>query len=226
MPSKDSSAARIYANEIDRASKLRELGVSEAILREAVERGQAEQAQRTLNHPPLYRGLTPWGEITCAFREQVIPLGWKRDDDGNLAITINDKGTAGIVVATGDEFTGDKDESPCTKSPRGPRTERIIKRNRSLAETLFGDIRKPTAAEIEKINAQMTWFLLFSRDEKRQLIQCELSLPSKINRKGRVEGWLERIILEPVPYGGEPAQKLEDVPQTPEIDIDLKRRNA
>jgi hypothetical protein len=220
------STVKVYSNEIERSNKLNELCITEAILREAIQRGLAEQAERTLNHPPLYRGLTPWGEITCALREQVIPLGWKRDDDGNLAITINKEGTAGIVVATGDEFTGNKEQSPCTKSPRGPRTERVIKNNKSLANTLFGDIRKPTFAEIEKINERMTWFLLFARDEKRQIVHCELSLPSKINRKGRVEDWLERIVLEAMPVGNDPISKAPDVPRTPEINITVKRRSA
>jgi hypothetical protein len=222
-------APRIYSTEIERANRLKELnGLTAELLMRIVQEGLAIAADCTLNHPPFYRGMKPWGEIVKVKREMLIPLGWKRMDDGNYSITLSGDGTVAIAVATGDEHTGNKDESPCTKSRKGPHTEEVVTKNDSLMHTLFGDIR-PTSAELEKINARMTWLLLFRRDEEKRATHCELSLPSRMNQEGQIDGWVERIILDSIPFGGEPSTRSTDVPnvpQTPAIEIDVKRRSA
>ncbi len=215
---------KLISGPIECPSRLAELGLDQDMLWQAVLRGQAAWANCTTNHPPLYRGVSAWAETTCALREIVLPLGWKRLDEGNLPLTANQTETLAITVATGDEDTGKQDGSPCTKSKKGPRTSIAVKQN-ELARTLFGDIRlRPE--DLKKINGRMTWILLFYRDIAASEVRTELSLPTKMNVEDYVDGWVERIILGSMPFGGDSIKTPAEVPQTPNIVIDVKRRNA
>lgn len=214
----------LVADNNGRPGRLRELGLDEELLLQAVQRGQSAWANCTLNHPPLYRGIAAWAETTCALREALIPLGWKRSDEGNLPITINGAGSLAITAATGDDYTGREDGSPCTRSSKGPRTAEAVTGN-SLAQTLFGDIRlRPS--DLQRINTRMTWMLLFARDIAREEVRSELSLPSKMNVEGVVDGWLERIILGTLPLGSDSVKAPAGALHTPVIEIEVKRRGA
>jgi hypothetical protein len=175
-------------------------------------------------HPPLYRGIRAWAETTHAFREIVLPLGWQRSDEGNLPLTLNQARTLAITVATGDEDTGKRDGSPCTKSKKGPRTSVAVKQN-ELQGYLFGDIRLHPD-DLKKIDGRMTWFLLFHHDVAASEVRAELSLPTKMNVEGHVDGWVERIILGSMPFGGASTKPQSDPQQTPDIEVDVKRRHA
>jgi hypothetical protein len=211
---------KVWSDPIGRPARLKALGLTETVLLLAVEKGQGAYANCTLNHPALYRGIAAWGETICSLRESLIPLSWQRYDEGNQPFALNEAGTLAITVATGDENTGREGKTPCTKSSKGPKTELAITNN-ALADTLFGDIR---TANRRKIDARQTWILLFHRDEETSEIRCELSCPSKMNDEGQVDEWSERIILGPTPFGGAAVRISNEPPQTPNIDIDIKRR--
>lgn len=214
---------KVWSDPIGRPSRLKQLGLTEAVLRLAVEEGQSAWANCTINHPPLHRGIVAWGEPIRSLRENLIPLGWKRYDAGNQPFVMNQAGNLAITVATGDENTGREDRNPCTKSSKGPYTESAITNN-ALAYTLFGDIR---TAERKTIDARVTWVLLFHRDEETLEVRCEISLPSRMNEDGQVDEWLERVILGPIPFGGGSVRvSNEPPPQTPDIEINIKRRRA
>lgn len=205
---------------IERRNRLAELGLDEEELQQCVARGQAAWADCTPNHPPLFRGVSAWAETTCGVREYLLPKGWKRVDDGNLPLTVNKSGNVAITVSTGDEDTGRVDGNPWTKSSKGPRTAEAVADNK-LRYTLFGDIRKVTG----KVGGRLTYILLFHRDVEAQEIRCELSSPVKINEDGRVDGWSERIILGSFPFGADRVST-PNVPQTPDFDVEVKRRSA
>jgi hypothetical protein len=216
--------SKLFSGPIECPNRLGDLGLNAEMLWNAVMRGQAASASCTVNHPPLYRGIRAWAETTSGFREVVLPLGWGRSDDGNLPLTINPTGTLAITVATGDEDTGKKDGNPCTKSKKGPRTSDAVKRN-ELQGQLFGDIRlRPD--DLKKIDGRMTWILLFHCDTEAGEVRAELSLPTKMNVEDYVDGWVERIILGSMPFGSVTIADPSDLPQTPPLEVDVKRRHA
>src|SRR5579871_1828736 len=186
-------APAVYFESIERLARLAELGITEDLLMQAVQRCLTAWASCTANHPQLFGGISQWAETVCALRETLIPLGWYRSDDGNLPLTINRAGNVAITVATGDESTGQPEESPCTKSSKGPRTASAIEVNRRQL-TLFGDIRL-LPEDLSRVNGRMTWLLLVHRDMNTRQLRCELSRPIEIGDDGRVDGWAERIIL-------------------------------
>ena len=67
----------------------------------------------------------------------------------------------------------------------------------------------------------LTWVLLIARvgDEAR----CELSLPAEIGDDERIEGWTERLILDPIRVDGA-AQVSITLEPTPEINIPITAR--
>jgi hypothetical protein len=213
--------ATVLSGPIEVPNRLKQFGLKESILRLAVEQGQAEWANCTLNHPPMFRGLVPWAYTLSSVRESMIPEGWDRLEDGGQSFIVNKSGNLAITAATGDRYTGVKAETPSTKSSKGPKTQLAIAQN-ALSWTLFGDIR---TAEKQKADARITWILLFYRDDEASEIRCELSLPARMNNEGQVDEWKERIILAAIPFGDGGARIKVDSP-TPNIDIDVKRRSA
>ncbi len=214
-----------YSDPIERPSRLAELGLEEAMLLQAVHRGQAAWASCTPNHPPLYRGIAAWAETVSALREGLLVQGWTRSDNGNLPLTVDEAGKLALTVSTGNGETGRLGATPSTKSSKGPRTATAVTVN-ALQMELFGDIRlRPE--DLKDISGKMTWVLLFHRDTQAQEVRCELSRPVKMNAEGHVDSWAERIILASMPFGGDTIQiPTGHVPQTPNIVVDVKRRRA
>jgi hypothetical protein len=70
----------------------------------------------------------------------------------------------------------------------------------------------------------MTFLLLMHRDAQAQEVRCELSRPIHMDEDSRVSGWIERIIVKPLPFLGSTADVVPAVPQTPEIDVKVKKR--
>src|ERR1700751_2916869 len=130
--------AKVWAGPIETPQRLKQLNLIAGILWLAVNKGQAAWAGCTKNHPSLQRGIMAWGEPICSLRESLIPEGWKRYDEGNQPFVVNSDDTVAITVATGDQNTGYKDQSPTTKSSKGPQTQ-IVVTNNALATSLFRD---------------------------------------------------------------------------------------
>jgi hypothetical protein len=214
----------VYSTPEEVPSRLAELGLSQEILREAVERGLAAWASCTLNHPAPFPGIAAWAETVNALRERLIPEGWVRTNNENLPLTTDKAGRVCISASTGDENTGRADASPCTRSSKGPRTRSAVTDN-ARQYRLFEDIRlRPE--ELDEINGKMTWILLFYRDTTTEEVRSELSRPIKMNIDGQVAGWAERIILGSSPFGGDRVEVPTDVPQTPNVIVKVTRRSA
>jgi hypothetical protein len=213
--------ANVVFKPIERRNRLAELGLEEDGLQQCVARGQSAWADCTPNHPAIFKGMSAWGETTCAVREYLLPKGWKRVDEGNLPTTVNKANTITIIVSTGNEDTGRADGEPSTKSSKGPRTAEAIASN--LMNTLFGDIRKIAS----KPDDRATYMLLFHRDEELEEVRCELSSPLKINEDdGRIDEWTERIILGSMPFDGGSKISTGNGPQTPDLNVEIRRRSG
>jgi hypothetical protein len=209
----------VYTIPGDVNSRLAELNLNAPILREAIQRGFASWASCTPNHPSNYPAISAWANTIAAMRELLHSDGWTRRDTGNLPVTVDAAGRVSIVVSTGDEYTGIADFTPSTQSSKGPRTVDAVEGN-AQQMTLF-DLRP----EIERQNAErLTWILLFHRDKTSNEVRCELSCPVRINEDGQIDSWDERVILAPIPFGGDNVEVRNDVPKTPQIDVKIKRK--
>ena len=209
-------------------NRLADLGLTEESLLRAVQRGNFAWKNCTPNHPPLFPGILRWAETVVALREELIPDGWQRSDEGNLPFTINKEGTVAVSVASGDEATGQPDKSPCTRSSKGPRTAKAVAVNHHQYN-LFGEIRlcPEDVAQLQD-QKRMTWILLFHYDIASSELRCELSRPLHISGEGIVDGWTERLILTATPWDEGLVERTPeaDGPQSPDVVVEVKRRSA
>jgi hypothetical protein len=213
----------VFNEPPDAARRLAELGLEPEILTEAVQRGQAEWASCTANHPRFFPGIAAWAETVRALRELLLPHGWQRSDEGNLPFTVNEAGQLALSVATSDGSTGRATGSPCTNGSKGPKTRGAIDVNR-LQYQLFENIEL-LPQDMEAIKARTTWFLLIHRDLDSREVRSELSRPINMNVEGRVDGWAERVILGTIPFDGDMIDMGgENGPQSPDIIVPIKRR--
>jgi hypothetical protein len=204
--------------------RLKQLGLDALLFTQAIQRGQAIAAGYTPNHPAICRGISQWGEIVAAIREQLLPRGWTRMDEDNLPLTVNPPRNIAISVSTGDENTGIVDATPSTRSTKGPRTANAVIVN-ALQLSLFGNVPlRPE--ELKRSNGVMTWILLFHRDVTAQETRFELSRPVKMDSDGHVDVWVERIIFPALPFGTDGVLAPADLPLSPEIVPEVKRKRA
>ncbi|MGK0417369.1 MAG: hypothetical protein ACJAST_002467, partial [Halopseudomonas sp.] len=166
------------ADEI--ASRLDQLGVTEAALRESVYQGHLQRTRLTLNHPAIYHGLNMWGEVVAALRGQLRPLGWTRQEIGGFALTAHEEHGLAIAVASGDEATGIPSAHPSNRSKKGRNTVDAIEANRQ--QELFEKLPDPK----EDSAGNQTWILMHHTDTVRGEIRLELSRPSSIGEDGKI----------------------------------------
>jgi hypothetical protein len=216
----------LYAQPFEVRNRLSELGLTEEILMQALERGFAEFAVCTGHHPPSFPGLMQWGETVKILRDLLVPLGWQCSNEGNLPFTVNKANTVAIAVATGDEATGKPDETPCTRSKKGPRTKLAVFANARQLVLFPIDVRPEDLAKIKSEGHRMTWLLLLHRDEKDRVVRAEFSRPTRMSDDQHVDGWIERIFLNPLPFDGDALQIPDsNAPEGPAVDaVEIKRR--
>jgi hypothetical protein len=214
----------VFSKPEESRDRLAELGLDALIFAHAIQRGQAIAAGYTANHPAICRGISQWGEIVAALREQLLPLDWTRMDEDNLPLTVNPTRTIAISVSTGDESTGIAEATPSTRSTKGPRTADAVVVN-ALQLDLFGNVPlRPE--ELKQSNGVMTWILLFHWDATAEETRFELSRPVKMDSEGHVDVWVERIIFPALPFGMDRSRAPQDPPLSPEIVPEVKRKRA
>ena len=204
----------VQPNEVDAA--LSSLGLTPALLFEAVIAGLLARDACTANDPPFLPGIYQWGKTVRALREALAPLGWSRSDEGNFCTVVEPGGSFAIAVASGSEETGRVGgEMPTTKRRKGPSTADAVHANAQLY--LFEEFAPAVSPEPDRA----TWVLLFHSDAAE--IWAELSLPDSIGDDGHIDGWRERIILGSRPLDDEIVPVAPDFGPDPTIDV---RRRA
>lgn len=202
------------------ASRLEQLGVSEAALREAIYQGHLQRSRMTLNHPRTFPGLVMWGEVVASLREQLRPLGWYRKDVGSFPVTVNEDLNLAIAVASGDEATGVPYAHPSNRSKKGRNTVDAIEANRQMG--LFEQTEEFVLVVEDGVEGNQTWILMHYTDTARGEIRFELSLPADIGDDGKITSWAERILLGSISFDDDLADIL--LPGGPDIDIEIRRK--
>lgn len=225
----DSSSVKLYLQPWDVESRLRSLGLTQTILREAVRAGEFERSTCTSLNPRPYAGIAAWSWAVARLREQLLPQGWRMEDKRNLPLTIDPVRRTAIVVTSGSPNTGDPERVPTTKNPKGRMTANQVKTNHRQLILGFPDAPRliPLPGKAETI----TWlFLIFAKYNAKTedfTAKSELSLPGAIDPKGYVCEWAERIILEPVLLDDIALGQTDDGDQDENaqgIDVPVKRR--
>lgn len=216
----DSQICKVFSHPEETRPRFRELGLSEDILRTVAEAAHLAYVSRTDNDPPFIPGTNAWAQAVRRLRECLIKEGWRKDDPGNYSLTISDKHRINIVVASGDNATGQKDSNqpPSTKSIKGIKTELAVRENKYHGD-MFKHLLPENIQLAEKTARYQTWFLLIHVTD--EFVRYELSLPSEIEQ-GHITEWRERIIMPEI--SGDPGEVGDEHDEQEDIDVPIVRR--
>lgn len=209
----------LHADPASAAAALARLDLAEEPLLAAAMQGYLARTNCTANHPPLFPSFVAWGETVRALREQLAPAGWVRNDEKNYSRAVHPEGHIAIAVATGNEATGMSEESPSTKSAKGPSTVEALEANR-LQAWLPGIEPPGESNDDEEKQPVTTWMLLVHHADNE--IRAELSLPYDIGIDGRISVWQERILLRALPLDPVPVAVVP--PTQPDIEVVVRRK--
>lgn len=208
----------IWEHPRDVRMALAKLGLTLEPLQEAVRAGYVVgRISRTENDAPNAAGFYQWNETVKALREQLVMIGWVRNDGGGLPTVVNPANTIAICVSSGNENTG-TDKTPSTKHQKGPCTSGMVALN---AQMELG-IELPNAPVRSSIDDSIlsTRILLFCTDDEE--IRSELSLAVFIDG-GQISGWRERIILPAIPIDRDDYRGTREPDFGPDVDIEIRR---
>ncbi len=210
----------LHQHPHDAKRRLAELGVSLEAVINAVFAGRTARLNCTDNDPPFIPGTEAWRFVVRTLREELLPLGWRKDDPSNFSLVINDSKLLNIVVASADAYTCVPHASPRTKSLKGMFTEAAVLKN-NLETDLFPDTVVAELRRAATILSYPTWMLLIFIDDDN--CRAELSLPSAFDER-HVTAWAERIFIPEIGVdGGVPVKPhMDDV----DIDVPVKRKAA
>jgi hypothetical protein len=186
----------IHIKPSDVANRLRELGISEAVLRTAVIHSHVEVARCTKNDPKALPGYLYWAKTTGFLRDELAGAGWEPDFGAGSEPTVRPGGKVAVVVANGDANTGRRGVTPTTKHTKGRVMELAVQANSPYRVMSFSDL-EPSFPAVDPLPDRLTWILLLYV-LKDQEIRLELSLPDGIDTNGHVVSWGERLILTPI----------------------------
>lgn len=214
------SATVIHQHPFDARRRLAELSVSVEAVTSAVLAGYTARLNCTDNDPPFIPGTEAWRFVVRTLRDELLPLGWRKDDPSNYSLVINDSSQINIVVASSDALTCAAHGSPRTKSLKGLFTEAAVLKN-NLETDMFPETVEAELRKAATILSYPTWMLLIHIEDED--CRAELSLPSVYDDRN-VTDWAERIFI-PLPGidGGVP---IEDPIEDGDIDVPVKRKAA
>jgi hypothetical protein len=199
-------------------TRLAAFGLSESVLRQAVQLAFERADDCVSTHPLSFRGTTAWAEIISQLRLLLAEGGWTVDRPSNLELVAHPENRIAVGVAAGTSQTGiDDGLSPRTRTPKGSATETFVDRNQQLS---FAVVDQDFAAVLGENPQRATWLLLHYYDATNNEIRIELSLPSEM-RGAAVVSWEERLILEPLPWDGSPVEYDDEDEQ---VDVQVQRR--
>lgn len=194
------NAARIFDEPISVSERLFELGIPQDALLAAIDYGYRQAAQCTENDAPTAAGWIAWDKIIRGLRDQLVPLGWTRDNERGYPRTVHPSGELAITAAGADEAIG-TDTDPVTRSAHGPATRDAVIANQMSFLDIYPDFG-PINEAVTKARVRQTWFILHYQDKGSGVIKSELSLANDMTEGGYVGSWQERIFLKDIPFDG------------------------
>lgn len=181
---------RTPKTEAELDALLRPMQLRASTIEQAVAVGAAESRTFSPGAPKSAPEITRWIRTVEAFHGELMLQqdDWKRFDPDNLPYFSQPSLNIGVVISSGNEFTGTTYGTPSTRNAKGTAFADRVDVNGAVA--LVGQY---TSDGVEVV-IDSTWVLLY--DERQGRVYVELSLPTSMKGK-QVDVWAERIIIPP-----------------------------
>ena len=181
-------------------ARLAELGIPLLRLMDALTAGDVAARQADGFHPVTAAGAYRWMETTAVLRRGLQSDGWVPTDPRNSPRVTDPTGGLAIVAISGDVRTGLVGAGdPHSARSRGPATGRAIETNEQLGYFDEAAVLADMASDRER--GTRTWALLYRRSRRSaESLRAELSRMARMNERGFIGSWSERIILPPLTF--------------------------
>lgn len=227
MPRREESADRL-------PETLRDMGVSEGTIMDALMAGRARHATYTGFNTVGSAGTAAQSWVARSISEDIargrMP-GWRRTDPEGQATFTNEESRMRFITFSGDEGTGRPGATPGARCLKGRRTRLLIDMNRALLGivddgSLFpGTLDPETLPDPERMT---TWVLLF-RMMPDGGIRSEFSLPIGYQTHGTgidIVVWQRRIILGEIGPEGTMPDIVPGTPDPGQYDFAIRRKES
>lgn len=163
-------------------------GLTPDIAERALGIGAAESRTYGPGAPKAAPEYNRWARTIEALHGGLMTSGfdWERFDPKNLPFFLLPGSKLGLLVSSGNQYTGVAYASPSNRNPKGVSFGRLVDDNGQMS--FFGTVsQNGNGAE-----AKETWVMLYQ--ERNDIVHAELSLPVSMP-KGHVRDWRDRIIF-------------------------------
>ena len=211
------------------ADLLAAMGLSYEVFDRAAREHLAAFFSCTELDPPTFPPTSAWAAGNRSMREQLVPK-WSWKNERNQPLVINEAETIAITALSGDEQTG-TDETPSTRSPKGPVTAEAVEVNNAQGSFPFME-DLAAAMKSAKEAGRTLWIFLIHKDFKKRELRSELSRPLEMSEDGYIDKWGNRIIFPAIPFDtGDAYTDNPDTPntgndnggQSPEITVQIRK---
>lgn len=194
--------------------RLDELEVPLTVLNRALDAGDVAAGSADEYSPVMAAGSLRWLATATELRRGLAPLGWVPIDDRNQPRAVLQRRRIAVTVIGGDRRTGLVGYGePRSARSHGSATSRHIDANEQnmldIAPVELADMSAERSADLS------TWVLLYFRAAER--LRAELSLPAKMDERGFVVGWWERIVLPVIDFDPVESKRPRDASPDDEV---------
>lgn len=197
---------------------LSSLGLPAHILPTVIEQLLRDFRATGPNKPKSAPGTNAWQRGIEVLREETIPLGWTPDEPNNQPRTVSPDKKVAITVSSGDANTGNPNKEPQTRNDKGAQTTKCAHYNSQQGELFPSQTNIVSLPrKLEETSSEELWMLLFYIDVEKREVRYELSRPTSMSEKSKVNGWSHRLIMPPVSYDEPAVRKAPDSPA--EVDV-------
>ena len=199
-------------------NRLKEINIKNQHLQDACLAGLLQKNNCNENNTKGGPGFIQWDETIRSLRELSIEDGWTRYQQNHLEGIISENSKTIILPSSGNLSTGNPNQTPINKNPKGYRTIQIIEK---VAQ---GNLFTGYPDQSDDVYNELFILLYYCTDQK---LKMELSKPLQITRQGKIVAWQERIIIpeynlydfDPSKYNNSP-----NLPDSDSLDIEVLRR--
>ncbi|MEV5147617.1 hypothetical protein AB0L14_25275 [Streptomyces sp. NPDC052727] len=227
----ESLAAEAHADYEDRVANL---GLRGDVLRQALGASNTERGLCSKDHAAtIAPGIYAYnGLVTSLSRQLDGEDDWRRVNlAGVLPIMLNSRTRVALGVASGSPLTGQRSGrlQPSSRYPKGELTKKLVERNVPLGQiALLGRSAFQVAEDTDELAGYNLWLMLVYFDQKRKEIRHEVSLPERLNAKGYVKDWYDRILpANPYSVDGDEFGSIDSDPNDgfgPPSEVTVERR--
>jgi hypothetical protein len=220
----------VRAEQFDVDQRLAELGLQRSELRRILEQAQAARRSCTELDPITLPGNLFWGRVIRHARELYRLQGWVPARPKLIELVVHPSGTFGFTACSGDRNTGNPDPEviPASRYSKGTAMRDRVHYNQMVIPGM--EVQPPPPDDDTYAGIPM-WCLLYYHEaikedgiEKTRL-WSEFSLPERVGERGRIDKWIERLVLDPIDFDEAlvlPEPDEGDVPGT-DIDVPIER---